>query len=339
MSQVAVRLDAPSVVSDFKRDRWWPVGVTRTLVLVYLLLSASAVRSAELSPARLGWSVLEFEAAKLMMKASARVKAEAVPTSLAKGDLRPAAKFQVIEPRSDSVVRLQIGSKYLGRTSDATLLIEPASAATLQREATATRGQRRRHKVERRTMAGMYTERREWTGGNPIPAARKWPVTSQEELSVDCPSTGPCEIADPAALLYIVSVARLEESGDRERLWVLAKGKTILVEATVVGLVLTDRPYLLQGPGMEGSVEGNRLALQIRLEGQCSGAGCTGNDLRLMGLQGDVELLLEKESRIPLLISGRLPRLGRINFRLRRAVAGEVGGGRRSGDSSTGGES
>lgn len=58
--------------------------------------------------------------------------------------------------------------------------------------------------------------------------------------------------------------------------------------------------------------------LRVRIDASHLGPESDPDDLALLGMQGDLEVLVDSHWRVPLVLSGRAPGVGRVSLKLQR---------------------
>lgn len=287
----------------------------RLLALLLALLPALAgarAGAAELDPARVGWSALRLGGSKLFVAADADLEAALVPASAVAAVLRTPPEGVPVAPGA-SVLRLTYTGTAVGRTSRATLLMDPRTAAGLQRVQQDS-GSRPRYREYRYTDRGAW----HWTrwperGEADLPPAR-WSKTSSGLRAFDRPADGP--VLEPTGLIWAVAAAPLAARGDRARFLVFQRRVLQPIEVEVAERAPFRHDYTDATGGGSRRVRGEAPALRILLRGDPRTAG--GDDeLELLGLRGDLELWLDPATRAPLQLSGTVAVLGRVTLRLR----------------------
>ena len=291
--------------------------------------AAPVAASAELDLNRVAWTELRFKATKLVFKATTEIKLERAQHGDVRADLIDPEKRAWIDPSDDRNLFLSADSRVLGRESKARLWLAGSDAAAFQRDELSTR---RRYKVYRYADGGVYIETRRPARGERGKPHARWSLVEAEYSPHPISLEAGQRIAEPLALLLAVSAAPLDEAGDTAELLVLSKGLLVDVEMRVIGREALSLRYTevsgassrkVSGPidALRIAVRGRRAGARGRragARGRRAGAGLESADLELMGLKGDLEMLLDADSRIPLRISGKIPILGRVRLNLRR---------------------
>ncbi len=298
----------------------------RHFALAALLFGASwaapAAASAELDLNRVAWTELRFKASKLMFRATAEIRLQRAQRGEVRADLIDPEKRRWIDPSDDRNLLLRADSRVLGRQSTARLWMASSDVAAFQRDEL-SRG--RRYKIYRYADTGVYVQTRRPAGGERRKPHARWSLVEAAYSPHPIALEAGQRIAEPLALLLVVSAASLDQVGDTAEILVLSKGLLVDVEMQVIARELSSVRYTEVSRAGSREVSGPVDVLRIAVRGRQAGArggrasaGLESADLVLMGLKGDLEMLLDADSKIPLRIVGKIPLLGRVRLHLRR---------------------
>ena len=260
------------------------------MALSFALVSFTALESHAdpLRAERLDWQDLHYRASKLFITAEAQVSLE----------------------RQGDEIQLFLGSEVLGRTSETRIRLEPGNARALREEKLKIHkdaGLRSYEYASDHAIKVRYRER-------PVAEARKpletW--TEKSRYRQEFGAVDPAEaVTTPSALLYLLAASSLEKKGDVLEATLFADERIVRAQATVVA----EEPFDGAIEQLGGGSYQPGVALRIRLSGQEASGEAV--ELELLGLEGDLEVLLDRERRVPLAIRGGMPVLGRIEVKLR----------------------
>lgn len=262
------------------------------------------------------WKAVELEASKLGMKARSSIEVE---------PLSAAARSELIEveshretPAGPSGLLLTEETRFAGRDSQTRIWFDGRDGTSQQREVLET-GKRERRKVNRFTDTGVFTLRVYPTREQSGQAPSSW--TDRSETFYPFAELGRPDatrpVIEPGALIYLVAAGTLRRVGESEVFYAFSDKRILPVEARVVRNTWVGAEYDLVTHGKSHRIENpQHPALEIRL----SPSGVDDDDMKILGLQGEVTLLVDPELRIPLEVSGRVKFLGRVTIRLQKAV-------------------
>lgn len=273
----------------------------------------------DLDEERLAWRRLEYEASKLNFRIEASVEiSPASPSELGAALVEPGAGSGV-PVWSGEALLLEIESRGLGRESLVDFWFRPDAAALQRRQLeTGSKARRNRFKIARFTDRGVFSVTRRPTDEEVSRPHEEWSERSEnfEPYPGGVGTHGP--ISEPSVIFYAVSAASLEGPGDAITLPLLSKGQVVLVTLRVRGLERIKVRYEESSPSGSRRIDRHEDVLAVSLESRPVEAGGGGEELRFMGLGGDVVLYLEPERRIPVRISGRVKYAGKAHLKLRR---------------------
>jgi hypothetical protein len=303
----------------FHRRRRW------SSLTVALLLSSAGLASADPETAsrydaqRVGWARLEFAASKLWLSAQASIATTPRHHGEIAGRLIPSGTGQPV-PAPEQIVELTYNASGVGRQSATTLWLDGATGAAIQRIQVDT-GNRQRHRIYRFTDMGAWhrTERPANSRESKLPA-EQWTDRS-EGFRPYPPEAKGLIITEPAALLWLISAAELTRSGDQMELFTFSRRQVHRVSIRVAGTKVARVDYRESTGTGARQRRGEVEVLQLLIRGQPLHEQADEDDeFELLGLQGDIELLLEPTARAPLALSGRAKIVGQVVFRLRKAA-------------------
>ena len=272
---------------------------------------------ARFDPERVGWSEIRMTASKLFLTAEARLSLRTVPGAAVSPDLLPVAdeRFTPLIPGKE-VLELLYETRAVGRRSRLTLLMDPLSGAALQRTQHDQDG-KLRQRTYRFGVEGAYQRTRlPATASEKALPPDRWTRTS-EGLRAYPVSPGRQPVVEPTGLLYAIAAAPLNQPGDALEVLVFRRRDTQTVRIEVLPSREISVRYDELWPGGTVQRSGKVQALRLSLKGLPVPGGKTGDDdLELLGLRGQLELLLDPETRAPLQLSGTVKVVGSVTLRL-----------------------
>ncbi len=261
--------------------------------------------------ARVTWTALHYEVGTWLGSARSQIRFEAAPSALAQlrqPEAESAAKGTPATSAPGNLWLLQLDSSYWGRSESERVWLDAANGAALQR----TSSKSSQDKTYRFTDAGVWAVR------------TKKPSGVENDWFVDYPSGLPqcAVVSEPGVLFYLLAVAPPAE-GEMLRRCVYAKKGLHLLEIQHVGEVQIEVEFdehLADGRQRRraGDVTAVRYAVRTKFLATTRDDE-KGAALRLLGLEGDLEIDVEPRLRLPLQVCGDLPRVGNVTVRLTRA--------------------
>ncbi len=285
--------------------------------LMSALLGAAAAVSASYDPGSVAWSRLEFQASKFFLTARSEVELAARPSAEALAELLTPGQGEGLAPRGVRSGVLDIRTRILSRDSRVRFWFDPGDARALQRSSHDTSKKRLRHRTYRYTRDGVFSRTLRPADGEGGRPHSRWTRIDDHFVGF-APAAGPA-VTEAAGLLYLVPAGDFHAPGDRARLRVYTRGQVREVDVAVTARERIAVDYLEVSSSGERAVDGKVETLRVAVRPRI-GKGEDGDDFKLLGLQGDIDIYLEPRTRVPLLVSGKVEVAGTVRLRLRRAV-------------------
>ena len=241
----------------------------------------------------LGWSEVSFE------RHSFWVTARATVSITVRNDDRLGAVWE-----------LQVEKSIGKNRALETQLMTPGSGSLLQRSRL-TSGKNTRLKEYHYAAEKVSRIRREPDSSQDSPPAR-WPVSSRRDISCPAFEEGAVLTSMPALLLVAATV--VEKPGHVATVYVHGDLNFYRVRLGVVGEEQVEVDYSLAGK--QQRVNGRRTAIVVGLQVDPVGPRQDDPEFSLLGLEDQVSILLDKQTRLPLQLRGRAPRIGETSISL-----------------------
>jgi len=294
------------------------------LVTVALLAVAGlawGLMPVSFDPGRVAWSELEYRASKLGFSTTSRVSLAAVSAKREIGTFLDTENGSGLMPTRPEMLKQTISSSFSGRNSTSELWFDPQTAVAYQ-AVQLTTGKRHRYRAYR--FAERYVHsflRKPERDQKTLPPAR-WTETRDERWPHPSWAGERLVVTSPSALFYILSTAQLEKPGDTVVLPVFSRTAVNLMRIRVEGETRQKVDFRVATPGSKSTrIRGRRNVLKITLTAQPLDKALK-SDFQFLGLQGNVEILLDPQYRVPLEIKGSIPHAGRVKVKLRKIVLG-----------------
>lgn len=260
----------------------------------------------------LPWTHLRFSAKKLFWTAETRIDLEpADPSSLATTLI--AAPGSDALPAPPPVLQLSVASAFAGRRDHATLWFDPETGRAFQRRKV-REGKKAYTKTYRFTREGVFSHRR-----SPTDDERDRPSSDWSNLDTRTFPHRPdrcAVVTEPTALLHRVSLADLE-LGDRVDLCAFSNKQTQRLVLRVEEALQLEVDHQLSSPGTTPRQRRETIeVLRLRI----GPADEAAEGFELLGLEGEVDLYVDRRYRLPVRLEGRLGSLGRLRVDLEEAV-------------------
>ena len=194
--------------------------------------------------------------------------------------------------------------------------MDPVTGAALQR-VQHDQDRKPRFRTYRFGIEGAY-HRTFWpaTAAEKSLQPRGWTRTTEGLRAYPVPP-GKHPVVEPTGLLYAIAAAALDKPGDTLELLVFRRRDTQTVRIKVLPSHEVSVRYDEIWP--TGTVQRNGKVTAVRLSLQglpVPGGDPNDDDLELLGLRGQLELLLDPGTRAPLQLSGDVKIFGRVTLRI-----------------------
>lgn len=279
--------------------------------------AADISRGTPFDPSRVPWTSVEFEASKFFITATAGIQVTPRAIGEVAGQLASTPTGKPVEPEA-SVLELHYRASGVGRDADMALWLNPRSGAALQYRQVLGGG-RSRLRIVRFADIGIFERsRRPAKQEEESLAPEQW-SNRAEEPSAYPPAARGEAVIEPISLLWLVSAAELRKPGDRMAVLAFSRHDVYRVTAEVTGSGKTRVDYRERRAGIDKTRQGAVRALHIHIRG-INIEPNKEDDFELLGLRGEMSLLLDPVTRVPLELSGSAKIVGQIAMQLRAAT-------------------
>lgn len=239
------------------------------------------------------WSRLELKASKFFFTAKSTVQLRPMDASEAASEWIHSTQGKLVGPTGPEVMEITIESSGFGASTNR-VWFNPGQADALQRSKLKPKSYRKAARFLENGVFVLRTSPIDNSEAGKPPA--EW--TKLQQYTYPKSKGGGCEVvSEPSVLLYMVSARKSEQP---LRICVFSNKQIIPISIEAAGTEKVDVDYqeIRSGAAPKrrtGKIEALRLAVR-----PVSGDG----EIELMGLKGDVEILLDRASRIPLELRG-----------------------------------
>jgi hypothetical protein len=288
-------------------------------VVLFLALAGAVMASAPLAldPSTVRWSELHYRAKKLGLSAETTISFDLVRAAQSSRDLLTPLVGIGLAPANPHLVLLSLNDRVLGRRSQTRLWLEPSNAAALQRVKTYS-GRKPRYKAYRFADNGVSIFRREPARGEKKLPPERWSEVSERHQEVPKKTGSGERLTDPVALFYLVAAARLNSTGDRVEAPIFSTKGTFVVELKAEATTSFVVDYVEVSARGERRVHCATDVLRVSADAHHLNTNCEEGELELLGLEGDVELLVDPALGVAVGVRGKAPVVGKTTVRLKR---------------------
>lgn len=260
------------------------------------------------------WSRVDLEGSKLFLTARTELSLEPVGADMLRQELATSPRGDAVMPEAGgSAWRLAIETSALGRRTSESILFDGQSLAGLQRFKL-RHGSKTYSKTYRYADSGVFQLRAEPVDVDEATGPRSgW--SKRSETWYDHPAAEDCSVnLDASALLYLAASRRWQEKGETHDFCVFSSKTYSRVRLVHEGTEEVKVGHRLDGEPRQEVVRASRLVLtpEPLLEDD-------DEPFEMLGLQGEIELLVDPELGLPLEIRGTLSPGGDVTVRLRSA--------------------
>ncbi len=271
----------------------------------------------------LPWQRLEFTASKLFLTATTQVelrwvsRSEAEAAWLASPDL-DRAHGAVLQPGPHPLLALSLDTAFAGRHTTSTTWFDSGQGTVFQSQRQRS-GRKAYQKTYRFTTAGTFSLRQ--APADQGQAALEPNAWTQRHTEFYPHPTGLSEcavISEPAVLLYWIT-AHLPRENQPVSFCTYSNKTVQVLTLTATAAPPMDVDYTLRRNGQRVSRRAAVPVWKVLVEPKP-----TSNEAKeafeFLGLEGAVEIQVERENRLPVQISGRIPKLGTVLIGLKAAI-------------------
>jgi hypothetical protein len=298
--------------------RPWVVPLVSAVLLAATCL-AWAMMPSSFDPRRVTWTELEYRASKLGFSTTSRITLESVPSREAAAAFHATGNGHGLLPDADKILKLRIATSVFGRDSISDLWFDPVHAVAYQ-TIQLTTGKRHRYRAYRFADRYVHSYLRKPEEGQQDLAPDRWTNTEDQRWPHPSWAGQQLVVTSPSALFYILATADLSNVGDTVVIPVFSRTAVNLMRIRVEERNRLKVNCSVVTPGAKNAlVKGRRDTIRLSLRAQSLDASVQ-SDFKLLGLQGDVEIDLDPQYRVPLEIRGTIPRAGKVKVKLRKII-------------------
>ncbi|WP_455201401.1 hypothetical protein [Kaarinaea lacus] len=267
----------------------------------------------------INYTKLNYEASKLFMSFDTGVSLGKKPVSEVVNDLVMPKDSNALVPESGSIYTVSTESSFFGKHTIYTMWFDD-NAALLQRLKELRRGEKSNSKLYRFARNGKHDFRKDYDSedfkvnlgevknwGNSFAA---YPVEVEDGQAV----------SESSALLYLVSLLKLQNPGDEQELMLYSRGQLVNTKLTVAEKTRLKVDFnIVSGGNSQRVKERDRSVIKVVVK-PVDSQGNPVKDLKVMGLQGDISMYIDEATRLLLQISGEVKVAGEVDVKLKSAV-------------------
>jgi len=274
------------------------------------------------------WQRLTFKSSSFLGSVDTRVTLEQLPVAEVAGQLIASPQGENVKPSGPRVFQLTVNSAIDPLIGSDELLVtrvwfSPQASTALQR-VRLRKGKELWEKTYRWTASGVYRLRiRPQDADEEILPVKRWTDRQNSFYPYDLHQSECSSVSDPSVLLYVASTAGLAVGDDPRRLCAFNKKQLHLVQFQAEKSQLLRVNYLEKTPDGETRRQGEAEVLKVSFATHSLFPDEAGAEpFSFLGLKGNFHIFIEKLSRMPVQISGKIPGFGKVDIKLEQALIG-----------------
>ncbi len=278
----------------------------------------------QLDPDRVQWRYLKLKARKFLLTATSEAWLDLVDLDQVESEIITPEQGAGVAPEP-RLVRMQSTTRFFGRKSVMKLLMNPSNGRAVQEALDHRGGDRTKHRIFRYTDTGIFvlTYRPMNEAENDLPWP-DWTRISPEWRTIEKQAYG-LPIVLPFGLLYVVGAADIAPGKPPARLLSISDRKITYLELVAYAARPRTVDFMLNGPDGTRRCKGRLPAIRIGIRGQPVDP-TLDTRFEFLGLEKDIQIYIEPETRIVLEVSGKAPIVGHLVIRTKEATVTGPGG-------------
>ncbi len=270
---------------------------------------------------RVGWRSLKFEASKFFMTASTEIKLEPACFQDLPGDLPRSPDGELLDPNGSDLLLLTLKSTAFGTTGLVQSWFREENADAILGSKLNT-GRKNYRKIYRFTLDGVYTHRLSPDNRKEKDSVALWSEVSERyDLLYAKQPFSRVPVCEAPAIFYLLSASQLEKSGDSFFVYCFTGDTVLKLSPRVTGERELELEYDLLTHGGLKKVTEKTDVLEITL--QAEPVLYDDESFKLLGLEGNVRVLLRKDNRMPVRVMGKAAVVRNLEIKLMQATLAE----------------
>ena len=211
-------------------------------------------------------------------------------------------------------VHIRLEHRILGAVTVTDSLLRPATGQGIQR---IVRRQRRDHtnfKASHFGNGGIHVLR---LRDDAALTELDWSEASNSYEAYPAWFTEYARLTDVSALFFLLGSDALQIPGGQLEMPVITDGRLMQLEMRAHEFAAVSAKYVDYSTGTTQRARESRAAVLVSVRARHLDPGANDDGMTILGMTGDLQLLVDLEWRMPLRISGRAARLGQIELHLR----------------------
>lgn len=274
----------------------------------------------------ISWQRLAFKSSAFLGSVDTRVTLEQMPAIEAVGQLIASPQGMNVKPVGDRVIHLAVHStldKLIGADElfITRVWFSPQGSTALQR-VRLRKGKELWEKTYRWTADGVYRLRiRPQDADEENLPVKQWTDQQPSFYPYDLQQSGCLSVSEPSVLLYLASTTGLTAGDPPRRLCAFNKKQLHLVQFQAEESRRLRVDYQAQTPDGQTRRNGEAEVLKIAFTTRSLFVDKDrAEPFTFLGLKGNFDIFIDKSSRIPVQISGKIPGIGKVAVKLQEVL-------------------
>jgi hypothetical protein len=317
-----------------KRFAMWSLQRIQTIILAAAIVfygifqystQAQSFSLLNLDASRVRWTDLAFHAKNFWVEVSTSVELVSLPFAEVEALLLPSPRGAPVKPAtphaSQMTINTLIDPKFRSPVNIYNRIwFNPADAMALGR-IWLRRGEDDFKKMYRFTNNGVFRHQIEPKDKKEAALApENWTEASDNFYAYDPARLGCLGVTETSLLVYILSAVDLSKIGTPVSLCVFGKRQLHYVQLRMEGKQRIKAGYIVKSPGKSVRIKKEVEVFKVAMvtEPMESDLAETEN-FSFLGLQKDIAIYIDPATRLPLLVSGMIPGVGKVDLTLYEA--------------------
>lgn len=292
--------------------------LTATAGVVGLLFGVQPILGQVLEPDAVAWQQLRFGTSKLLGGITSDIELRATSADAVRPVLMRSPQGAGIQPTGPQVYELalrgEVKHALLSASETGSAWFDPRTGAAFQRIRTRA-GSKPNEKKYRFTDAGVYRLRKK---PGDAAAVKLGPAAWTEQKESFYPFTplaaGCTNVTDAAVLLYFISAGAT--AGPNQTLCVFSKSDLFNVRLRAHGAEVVSVDYVETAAGVSSPRRGEVQALRYQIDVETGLSSNPDARFQFLGLEGDIQILVDAETRVPIQVRGAISGVGQVALNL-----------------------
>ena len=313
------------------------IGCQKRFIVVYMVLLLAFGLSSDLCRAQsasnlkfesesLSWSRLSFKADSLFGQVTTEVRLAALPSTDAADQLIAVPQAAVLQPSGATVISTTVDSNINPLFGSNEILktqswsnSDDAAALQLVR---LRQGGKIWQKSYRFEPSGVYHQRKKPADKKQLELPpEQWSTFEKKFYRYDSKKLGCPVVLEPNGLLYLVSALDYEKLTSPLILCVFNKKQLHLVKVSFGGLQSLKVNYLEKQGENKSQVLKDVDTIKISFHPRSlAPTNIETEEFSFLGLKGDFDIFIDKTSRIPVLVRGKITEFGKMEILLQQVL-------------------